>query len=161
MSTVGRYETLKDNILKSYQGAYDLILKNYGHNSENWKWGDAHALTHQHILSKVKILDYLLSLSVGPYKSGGSSLTPNAGGYAYGKSFKQTSGASMRRVVDLSTMNNTKAIIPTGQSGLQRSPHYDDQAMLYHIGKYRNTIFDEGIIRSAEKMRKLIFTPGE
>ena len=28
--------------------------------------GDAHSLTHQHILSKVKILDYLLSLSIGP-----------------------------------------------------------------------------------------------
>ena len=118
-------------------------------------------MTHQHILSKVKILDYLLSLSVGPFKSGGSSLTPNAGGYAFGKSFKQTSGASMRRVVDLSIMNNTKAIMPTGQSGLQRSPHYDDQAKLYHTGKYRNTIFDEKIIRSDRNLRKLIFTPGK
>ena len=118
-------------------------------------------MTHQHILSRVKILDYLLSLSVGPFKSGGSSLTPNAGGYAFGKSFKQTSGASMRRVVDLSIMNNTKAIMPTGQSGLQGSPHYDDQAKLYHTGEYRNTIFDEKIIRSDRNLRKLIFTPGK
>ena len=161
VSTVGKYETLEDNILKSFQGTYESVKKKYGHNSENWKWGDAHTLTHKHILSKVKILDYLLSLSIGPFKSGGSSLTPNAGGYAFGKSFKQTSGASMRRVVDLSTMNNTKAIMPTGQSGLQRSPHYDDQAKLYHTGKYRNTIFDEKIIRSDRKLSKLIFTPGK
>ena len=63
MSTVGKYETLEDNILKSFQDAYESV-KEYGHNSENLKWGDAHSLTHQHILSKVKILDYLLSLSV-------------------------------------------------------------------------------------------------
>ena len=67
----------------------------------------------------------------------GVVLTPNAGGYAIGKSFHQTSGASMRRIVDLLDMSKTETVLPTGQSGLQKSPHYKDQAFLFHSGKYK------------------------
>ena len=64
INTKNKRESLNDNIYKSLQGAYELIQSNYGHNKENWKWGDAHSLTHKHVLSKVKILDHLLSLNV-------------------------------------------------------------------------------------------------
>ena len=159
INTKNKRESLNDNIYKSLQGAYELIQSNYGHNQENWKWGDAHSLTHKHVLSKVKILDYLLSLNVGPFRSGGSSLTPNAGGYAIGKSFHQTSGASMRRIVDLLDMSKTETVLPTGQSGLQKSPHYKDQAFLFHSGKYKKVLFDEFKIRNHPQMKKLTFLP--
>jgi len=159
INTENKVEGFNDVVLKSLGDAYEKIVKDYGDNDSNWKWGDAHSLTHKHTLSKVKILDYLFSLSVGPYRSGGSSLTPNAGGYSVNKSFKQTSGASMRRIVDFSKMNNTQMILPTGQSGNVKSPHYKDQAQLYHKGKYRTTWFDEEYIRSEKKFRYLMLKP--
>ena len=87
INTENKVEDFNDVVLKSLGDAYEKIVKDYGDNDSNWKWGDAHSLTHKHTLSKVKILDYLFSLSVGPYRSGGSSLTPNAGGYSINKSF--------------------------------------------------------------------------
>ena len=159
IKTKQKRETLMDMVVLSLGGAYELVVKSYGLNSENWKWGDAHFLTHKHILSKVKIVDYLLSLSVGPYRSGGSSLTPNAGGYKHGESFAQTSGASMRRVVDFSDMNNTQMIIPTGQSGNVKSKHYRDQAELYHNGEYRKTMFDLDSIEADKSIRHLVLVP--
>ena len=159
INTENKVEGFNDVVLKSLGGAYEKIVKDYGDNDSNWKWGDAHSLTHKHTLSKVKVLDYLFSLSVGPFKSGGSSLTPNAGGYSINKSFKQTSGASMRRIVDLSDMNSTKMILPTGQSGNVKSPHYKDQAPLYHKGKYRTTWFDEEYVKSEKMFRRLVLRP--
>ena len=159
IKTKEKRETLKDMVSLSLSGAYDLVTETYGYNSSNWKWGDAHFLTHKHILSKIKILDYLLSLNVGPYRSGGSSLTPNAGGYKFSDSFAQTSGASMRMVVDFSDLNNTQMILPTGQSGNVKSKHYKDQAELYHSGGYRKTMFDENKIKSDKTMKHLVLTP--
>ena len=128
-------------------------------NVSNWKWGDAHALTHKHMLSDVKFLNWFFDLEVGPYRSGGSDKTPNAGGYSFNKPYKQTAGASMRRIVDFSNMNETQFIIPTGQSGIPSSPHYSDQAEMYHKGQYRTTYFDESFIRKADEFRHLILLP--
>ena len=46
----------------------------------------------------------------------------------------------------------------TGQSGLQRSPHYSDQASIYHSGRYRTVKFD-GIYQRDNTMRKLLLIP--
>ena len=159
IKTKEKRETLKDMVLLSLADAYSLVTERYGFNSANWKWGDAHSLTHKHTLSKIKTFDYLLSLNVGPYRSGGSSLTPNAGGYKFGDSFNQTSGASMRRVVDFSDLNNTQMILPTGQSGNVKSAHYKDQAELYHSGGYRRTVFDLEEIKADKHIRHLVLIP--
>ena len=50
-------------------------------------------------------------------------------------------------------------ILPTGQSGLHNSPHYNDQAKLYHSGKYRTTFFDEDYIRKSHNFKKLKIKP--
>ena len=134
-------------------------MSKYGPNWSNWKWGEAHSLTHKHILGKNKILNYLFKFNIGPFLSGGSDVTPNAGGYSLHKGFYQTSGASMRRIVDFSDLNNTQMIIPTGQSGLHRSPHYSDQAELYHKGLYRTTWFDKDSIINRVDIRHLELYP--
>ena len=159
VNTPGIKETLEDIIYKSYEDMYNEVVDRFGINKSNWMWGDAHSLTHKHILSKIKILDYLFSLNVGPFKSGGSSWTPNAGGYSLYDPYFQTSGASMRRIVDFSNLNETLMILPTGQSGLHNSPHYNDQAKLYHSGKYKKTFFDEDYIRGSNNFKKLKITP--
>mgnify|MGYP003387371028 FL=1 len=162
ITTPNHIETLNEIIAKSVADAVTELEEKYGVNITNWKWGDAHSLTHPHMLSKVKILDKLFNLNVGPYRSGGSDKTPNAGGYSFNKPYHQTAGASMRRIVDFSKMNETQFILPTGQSGIPSSPHYRDQAEMYHSGKYRTTWFNEDFIRSeknAHLFRHLILTP--
>ena len=111
------------------------------------------------MLSKIKLLDWLFDLNVGPFRSGGSDKSPNAGGYSFNKPYHQSAGASMRRIVDFSNMNETQFVLPTGQSGIPSSPHYRDQAEMYHSGEYRTTWFDEDYIRSSKHFRHLILTP--
>jgi len=156
IETKMKIESLDDIIYISIKDAVIDVENRYGYNYSNWKWGDAHTVTHKHMLSKVKFLNWLFDLSVGPYRSGGSDKTPNAGGFSFQKPFHQTSGASMRRIVDFSNLNETQFILPTGQSGVPFSSHYRDQAELYHKGHYRTTWFDEDYIRNSENFRHLI-----
>ena len=106
-----------------------------------------------------KILDKIFGFNVGPYLSGGSDKSPNAGSYSFSKPYAQTAGASMRRVVDFNNLNETQQIIPTGQSGLYNSRHYDDQAKLFHSGGYRTTWFNENNIKNNKDFKRLTLLP--
>ena len=157
--TKNKNENIEEIIQRSIKTGIELVVSKYGPNWSNWKWGEAHSLTHKHILGRNKILNYLFNFNIGPFLSGGSDVTPNAGGYSLHKGFYQTSGASMRRIVDFSNLNNTQMIIPTGQSGLHRSPHYSDQAELYHKGLYRTTWFDKDSIINRVDIKHLELYP--
>ena len=157
--TKGKIETLEEVLKRAVVNGIEDIENIVGHNMKNWEWGRAHYLKHEHKMGSKKILDWIFGFNVGPYLSGGSDKSPNAGSYSFSKPYAQTAGASMRRVVDFSNLNETQQIIPTGQSGLYNSKHYDDQADLYHSGKYRTTWFDETYIRESKKFRRLTLLP--
>ena len=159
ITTRNKIETLDEILTRSFINGVHDIEKVAGHNINNWEWGRVHYLTHKHKIGSKKILDWIFDLNVGPYPSGGSDKSPNAGSYSFSDPYAQTAGASMRRVVDFSNLNETQQIIPTGQSGLYNSPHYKDQADLYHSGKYRTTWFNESHIRKSNEFKRLILLP--
>ena len=159
ITTRNKIETLEEILTRSFIKGVNDIEMVAGHNINNWEWGRAHYLTHNHKIGSKKILDWIFGLNVGPYPSGGSDKSPNAGSYSFRDPYAQTAGASMRRVVDFSNLNETQQIIPTGQSGLYNSPHYKDQADLYHNGKYRTTWFNESHIRKSNEFKRLILLP--
>lgn len=130
-----------------------------GKNPANWSWGKLHKLTHNHFIGKKSaLIDFFFGFNVGSFEQGGASTTVNNGEYLLYDPFDQVNGPSFRRIVDFSNLDETQFIIPTGQSGLPRSPHYDDQAPLYHSGKYRTTHFNESTIRSTG-YKKLVLVP--
>ena len=158
--TKNKVEKLEEILRRSFSAGINEIIEHVGSNTTNWQWGRAHSLIHEHELGKIPVLNWILDLNVGPYASGGSDKSPNAGGYSFNDPYEQTAGASMRRIVDLSNLNETQFILPTGQSGLSHSHHYRDQADLYHSGDYRTTWFDETFIRNNEQLfRHLVLTP--
>ncbi len=89
----------------------------------------------------------------------GSDKTPRAASYKEGDPFEVVAGASMRRVIDLSNLDNGLSILPTGQSGLFGSKHYDDQSSLYNSDSYKPFQFYEETIKNDPSMKKLIFLP--
>ncbi len=150
----------RDMILRqSLVDAINEIEGKLGYDPSVWAWGKLHTITHPHSMGKIKILDWLFGFNVGPFESGGSSRTVRAGGYSYRQPYKQTAGASMRRIVDFNNLNETQFILPTGQSGLHNSPYYDDQATMYNQGEYRTTWFDETFIRNSNLFQHLTITP--
>jgi len=157
--TKQKTETLEEIVNISFERAIKRIEKNVGLNPSVWTWSSLHTLTHPHPLGKIKILDLIFGFDVGPYKTGGSTMTVNKGEYEVLGGFEQSVGASFRRIVDLDNMNLTQFIIPTGQSGQQNSPHYSDQADLYNKGLYRTSYMDEKFIRHSKEFTHLMLTP--
>lgn len=160
IKTRDKIETLEQILKRAFINGVRDIENIAGQNINNWDWGRSHYLVHKHkIGGSNKTLDWIFSFNVGPYLSGGSDKSPNAGAYSFSDPYAQTAGASMRRVVDFNNLNETHMIIPTGQSGLHNSPHYKDQAELYHNGNYRTTWFDESYIRESDQFKRLILLP--
>ena len=157
--TKDEVETLEKIVITSFEKAIHRIESQVGLNPSVWEWGSLHTLTHPHPLGEIKILDLLFGFNVGPYKTGGSTMTVNKGEYEVIGGFDQSVGASFRRIVDLANMNLTQFILPTGQSGQQKSPHYFDQAELYNKGLYRTTHIDENFIRHSNLFKHLTLTP--
>ena len=154
-----KIETLEEILKTAFINGVKDIERVAGQNINNWQWGRAHYLTHKHKIGSKKTLDWMFGFNVGPYLSGGSDKSPNAGSYSFSDPYAQTAGASMRRVVDFSNLNETQQIIPTGQSGLYNSRHYDDQAELYHKGGYRTTWFNEKHIINNKNNKRLTLLP--
>jgi len=157
--TTAEIESRNDIIYKSIEDAVAELEKSSGINSDLWAWGKVHTLTHKHELGKIKILDRLFGLNVGPFPKGGSSGTINKAQYKNLSNYDVTIGPSMRRIVDFSDLNQTQFVLPAGQSGIPASPHYDDQAELYNSGRYRTVYFDEEYIRSSKQFKKLVLLP--
>jgi len=157
--TPDRVENLDEIIRKAFRSAVAELETRLGPSPGNWWWGRLHTLTHVHTIGgAMPLLDRLFGFNVGPFESGGSSTTINNGEYTLSAPFQRVVGPSFRRIVDLSDMNNTQFVLPTGQSGLPRSPHYADQAPLYMSGRYRTTLMDEATVRNSG-FQKLVLKP--
>lgn len=101
----------------------DLTAR-HGANMTQWKWGDDHQATFEHlVLRHVPVLGSLTRISI---PSDGDSFTVNRGTYRHDGSFQHIHGAGLRVVYDLSDLSKSRFIIATGQSGNPLSRHYDD-----------------------------------
>ena len=148
-------ETLNDIVNKSFHDAHVFLAENYG-NPKDLSWGQVHQVTYRHRLDKDPLVKRLINFSVGPYPMAGSGMTPRAASYSVSEPFNVRAGSSMRRVIDFSNFDNGYSILPTGQSGLFRSQHYDDQTEMYNAGEFKPFRFSYDAINDT-KSSKLIF----
>lgn len=149
-------ETLNDIVNQSFDDAHDFLTKNYG-NPKELTWGDVHQVTYRHRLNGDPLVKRFINFSIGPFPMAGSGMTPRAASYSVSDPFDVRAGSSMRRVIDFSDFDNGFSILPTGQSGVFKSPHYRDQTSLYNKGKFKPFKFSESVIKEDSTMRKLIF----
>jgi penicillin amidase len=149
-------ETMEDILAKSLTETLAELKEALGNDMSTWRWGRIHRLTFKHVLAKKKPLDWLLNL--GPFPIGGSNLTVNVGRYPYENPYDVNVGASLRMIVDLSDVDGSLRVLPTGESGQPGSRHYQDQVDLYLEGRYHPDRTDRGDIeKNAEAV--LILKP--
>jgi len=159
--TTSSVEQKNDILRLSLREGVRELEASLGPDPSNWKWGRLHQLTHPHSIGKsIPLLGKVFGLNVGPFECGGTNTTINSGEYLLYAPFNVVNGPSFRRIVDFSQLDFTQFIIPTGQSGIPKSPHYADQAPLYHTGKYRTTHFFEKTIKTSG-FRKLVLSPAD
>lgn len=129
VTTAGATETRDDIIKKSMLEAVAELSDRIGDDPTDWRWGDIHTMRFEHPMGKK-----LPFFNLSPIATGGDDFTINAGLWDNLNAFDMKSGGVIRMIVDFSDMDNSTFVSPPGQSGLLKSPHYDDQAELWAEG---------------------------
>ena len=130
-------ETRTDIIRTSFKESTAFLQNQLGDNIEEWTWNRVISVEYEHAMGKAGgVLRTLFN--VGPFETiGGNEVINNqifklnSTGY-----YKVTAGPSTRRVIDFSDIENSAAIIPTGQSGNVFSPFYKDQTQQFLNGEF-------------------------
>lgn len=100
------------------------------------KWGDSHILTQAHRpFSQIPLIGNFFHLKGA---QGGGRYTINVAGSSADPDTLHASGfgPSYRGIFDLSDLDKSLYVQPTGQSGHPLSPHYDDLFPLWREGRY-------------------------
>jgi penicillin amidase len=139
-------KSLEDIMALSMKQMFSELREVIGSDMNKWTWGKIHSLTFEHVLGKKKLLARIFNL--GPFRVGGNHLTVNKRQYSYEEPYRANIGVSERMIVDFSNIEGSLHVLPTGESGNLKSPHYQDQIDSYLGGGYRTAWMDR---RDVEK----------
>jgi penicillin amidase len=135
-------ETRADTVKLAWHITVSHLKTVYGNNADDWRWGTAHTLTHDHPLGMQKPLDRLFN--VGPFPAPGTHEVPNNLSARISQApWPVTYGPSTRRLIDFADPSHALGINPVGQSGVLFDEHYADQAKTYVESGYVPEHFDE------------------
>lgn len=135
--TKDKIETKKEIITISFNNAFQFLKNQLGENVENWTWNRVASVEYEHAIGKAGGLLRKL-FNVGPFETLGGDQVINNQIFSIDSTgfYKITAGPSTRRIVDFSDVENSVAILPTGQSGNIFSDYYKDQTQKYLEGKF-------------------------
>jgi penicillin amidase len=137
----------RDELLnRSLTEAIAELTKKLGPDVDGWRWGQAnyHHATIRHALSDVVPAGERARLDVGPVPRGGDSYTVSATGNAD----NQTSGGSLKIIVDTENWDASLGLNNPGQSGNPDSPHYRDLFELWSRGRYFPVFYSRAKVES-------------
>ena len=159
ISTENKKETMTNIVNNSFVQALESLERDFGTNSEHWKWERVHTIEHGHPIGQIAALRSFFN--VGPFPVEGTREVINNMAFPYDETgfYKTSSGPSTRRIIDFSDVENSISILPTGQSGNPFSAHYRDQAEMYVKGEFRKMMMNEKEIIGSKEI--LIFKPKE
>ena len=132
-----RVETRDDILTASLVAADKELRDRLGGDPRQWRWGDLHTLTLQHATfgsSGIAPLEWAFNSGPHPVGGGGGLVVANAWNASRG--YDVMAVPSMRMIVDLSDLDNSRWVQLTGNSGHTFSPAYDDQFELWRTGRY-------------------------
>ncbi|MDA8922756.1 penicillin acylase family protein [Acidimicrobiia bacterium] len=120
--------------------------------SDDWEWGEIHTITYPTNLLGEAGFPILTNLvNIGPVSSSGSNFSINSTDWGFGDDFTIGSYPSMRMVVDLSNLDNSRTVLPSGQSGHVMSKYYDDQVDNWISNDMYTNYFSREIVELNQK----------
>ena len=135
-------ESRRQGINKTFLSTLKKLQEKLGSEQNEWKWGRVHTVEFQNPLGKIWPLSKLFNL--GPYPvAGGNFQINNLGTRRHTDNFTVRIGPATRRLIDFKDPKTSFGIIPTGNSGRIKSPHYSNQIKLYQKGQYRKQLMLE------------------
>lgn len=155
----GEVETRDDIFGRAFEETVAQIQEEHGNILDDWPaWGEVHTATFRNgTLGESGIGPIEALFNRGPFATSGGDGIVNATGWTVGDSFELDSLPSMRMIVDLSNLQNSLTVHPTGESGHAYHPHYIDMAPLWAAVEYYPMLWEEqSIISSAEGHLRLV-----
>ncbi|MBI5842880.1 MAG: penicillin acylase family protein [Chloroflexi bacterium] len=134
----------------------DELSASLGDDPSKWTWGDLHQMNFSHPLGSVAILKPIFSR--GPYPTGGNWNTVDSGAYYPDKAYGMVLGPAYRIISDPADWDQSRSIIPSGESGQPFSPYYDDQIAPWLAVEYHPLPFSLPAIESSAE-HTLILNP--
>lgn len=129
-------ETRDDILAAAMRDARDDLTSQVALDPDDWEWGVLHRLnlrTQTLGESGVGLLEWIENRE--GYQVGGGTSIVNATGWDAAAGYEVTSGPSMRMVVSLADLDESRWISMTGVSGHPMSDHYVDQTELWVEGE--------------------------
>jgi penicillin amidase len=122
----------------------------HGDNERRWAWGRLRPLVRHHPLGRKRWLGRLFNR--GPVPCGGNTDTINqASVLPLAPLAPADNIASLRMVVDVGAWDDSRFVLPGGQSGNPLSPHYDDQFPLWRRGEGVPIAWSPEAVRKASR----------
>jgi penicillin amidase len=145
-------ETRDDILLESISNALDWLTDNVGSEMDDWSWGNLHRATFVSPpvgLSGIGLMESVVNR--GPFPADGGNGIVNATGWSRSDPAAIVAHPSMRMIVDMSDLDASLSIIPTGQSGHPYHEHYDDEIELWLNGEFHSMLIGREAIEAAAK----------
>ena len=137
IDTKDKVETKTEIINKAFKNSFDFLENQLGENVDSWTWNRVISVEYEHAIGKAGgVLRKLFN--VGPFETIGGNEVINNQIFKLDSTgvYKITAGPSTRRIIDFSDIENSVAIMPTGQSGNVFSEYYKDQTQKYLNGEF-------------------------
>jgi penicillin amidase len=152
-------ETWQDIILQSLADAIAWLEQNQGGTMNDWAWGKIHTITFEDaVLGASGIAPVEAIFNRGPFAVDSGRDLVNAQNWSNQEPAIVSSHASQRMLVDMSDFDNSRSVIPTGNSGHPYNEHYDDQMPLYLTGQYHPMPYSREAVEEAA-VEHLILQP--
>ncbi len=149
-------ETCDDVLRLAFEHAVSELGQSASGAPDTWTWGRVHTLELRHPLGRAS---WLLAryFNRGPLPLAGHTSTVAKAEFPE-DSFRVEHGPSMRQITDFSDLDSALAVLPSGQSGLPASSHYDDMQPLWRSGRYHRFPIQRAAVQALAKAR-LVLTP--
>jgi penicillin amidase len=141
----------RDDVLRqAMASAYQELAELLGEDVRTWRWGDLHRLTLTHgSLGSSGIAPIEALFNRGPLAAPGGKDAVNAIGWNVQEGYEVTTVPSMRMVVDLADLDESRWINLTGASGHAFHDNYWDQAELWARGELIPMRSDAGSVTAS------------
>jgi penicillin amidase len=157
--TTDEVETRDDILRQALLDARDELTRRQARDPQLWEWGRLHRMNlRNQTLGESGIAPVERLFNRDGWEVGGGSAIVDATSWNAVDGYEVTAAPSMRMVVSMADLDDSRWINLTGVSGHAASPYYSDQTELYVDGKTLPWAFTRDAVLAAAK-DTLVLTP--
>ena len=151
--TVELKETRDDVFLTAAQDA-EIYLRNEWGDESDRDWGEIHGARFSHVIGNRFPFQFLFNK--GPVPVDGDGTTVMRVSFNRLNRYAAWEYPSWRQLYEVGQWDDSRVVLPSGQSGHPLSPFYFDQNDLWRQGQYRRQPFSREAVAAAARYRLLL-----